>query len=144
MEDKQLTTEQSLDLIAQMIIGARRNFNDTGGAMFLIWGYTTIATTLAVYIAFSLTRSHDIMWLWWAIPIMGGILSLRRMRRCKRPVRSHIDKAVSAVWQASGAAMLICMVFSFLPDGILNRPFPILFVIALLIGVATACFWLFR
>lgn len=139
--EKNLTTEQSLDLIARMIATTRRNFNDRGGAMFLIWGYTTIVVTLAVYIAFRITRSYDTMWLWWALPLIGGILTWRHYSKYKRPVQTHLDRAVNYVWITFSIASLVCMVFAFLPGSIMPghiRSFPILFIMSLIIGLATA------
>jgi hypothetical protein len=46
-----------------MISNTRQNFNDRGGAMFLIWGYTTIAVTITVTTLLYLTLSGKVMWL---------------------------------------------------------------------------------
>ncbi|MDR2911818.1 MAG: hypothetical protein LBV38_00740 [Alistipes sp.] len=145
MEDKTLTTDQSIDLIARMIASARRNFSDNGGAMFLIWGYTTIAVTVAVYATFLITRSLDAMWLWWAIPAVSGALTWRHYRKYRRPVQNHIDKAVGHVWVAFTVAVVACMVYGFvapylLPEAMLSRvpQFPILFIISLMIAMCTA------
>jgi hypothetical protein len=137
--EKQLSTEQSLDLIARMVAGARQNFNDNGGAMFLIWGYTTIAVTAAVYLSFSLTGNYDVMWLWWAIPAVCGPLTWRHYRKYKKPVTTHIDSAVKYVWIVFSAAVIACMVFGFMPSRIVGvSNFPILFIISLMISTSTA------
>lgn len=141
MEDKNITTEQSLEIISRMIVNARQNFNDIGGSLFLIWGYTTIAVTLAVYITFRLTQNFDTMWLWWLIPIISGTLTWRRYRRFKKPVRSHIDKSVLSVWIVFFVAMMACMVFGVVPwRGLPSSayPFPTLFIIALIMSATTA------
>jgi hypothetical protein len=143
MEDKTLTTEQSLDLIARRLANTRKNFNDRGGAMFLIWGYTTIAVTIAVYIAFSLTNSYDVMWLWWALPLVAGLGTWLHFRKHKRSVQTHLDRNVWSVWIAFSVATMACMVFGFIPSSILpaavgDHPFPILFIIGLMISMATA------
>lgn len=139
MEDKQLTNQQSLDLITRMINDTRRNFNDKGGSMFLIWGYTTIAVTIGVYILFRATRSGDAMWAWWALPLIGGILTWLHYRKYKRPVQSHLDKMVNSVWLVFTSACMACVLFTFGAYAAGNGPyFSILFVISLLIGVTTA------
>ena len=139
--EKQLTSEQSLDIIARMIADTRRNFNDRGGAMFLIWGYTTILVTIAVYITFSVTKSYDTMWLWWALPLIGGILTWLHYRKYRKPVQTHFDRAVNYVWITFSAASMACMIFAFLPGNTMPEhilPFPILFIMSLMIGLATA------
>jgi hypothetical protein len=138
MENK-LTTEQSLDLIARMISDTRRNFNDRGGAMFLIWGYTTIAVTIAVTVIFYLTRNYTTMWLWWAIPVVCGILTWLHYRKHQQAVTTLLDKAVSYVWIAFTVACMSCVVFGFATSAIDEKSMiDILFTIALLIGMATA------
>jgi vacuolar-type H+-ATPase subunit I/STV1 len=140
MQDKQLTTEQSLDLIARMLENTRRNFNTRGGAMFLIWGYTVIAVTLAVYFAFMAVKSYDVMWLWWALPVIGGIATWLYLRRNAKSVYTQLDRNVWAVWTAFSAATFVCMVFGFLPGELFadHPPFPILLLIGLMISLATA------
>jgi len=139
MEDKNLTTEESIALITRMIENTRRNFSTGGGAMFLIWGYTTIAVTLAVLAALHLTQSPLVMWLWCAIPAVGGVLTWRHARRHRRPVTTHLDKSVAAVWRISAGVAACCMVSiyaSVLTDG---KPYiDILFSIGLLMSMATA------
>lgn len=143
MEDKQLTTEESLDIIARIIASTRQNFNNAGGAMFLLWGYTTIAVTLAVYIAFSITKSYYIMWLWWALPLIGGVLTWLHYRKYKKPVQTHLDRAVNYVWIAFAAATGVCMVFGFIPASVLRgagvqMAFPIILIMSLMISLSTA------
>lgn len=139
MEDKQLTGQESLDLIARMINNTRRNFNDRGGSMFLIWGYTTVAVTIGAYIALLATRSYAAMWLWWALPVIGGILTWLHFRRHKRGVQTHLDKAVNYVWIIFAVACMTCVLFSFGSGFFFDRPhLDILFTVALLIGAATA------
>jgi hypothetical protein len=139
MEDKQLTTEQSLELIARMIAQTRRNFNDRGGAMFLIWGYTTVVVTLAIMAAFLLTRSHDVMWGWCALPLVGGALMWRHFSRHQRPVATHLDKAMAAVWTVLTGAVACCMAASFTSALIAGRSYiNVLFTIGLMISIGTA------
>ncbi len=139
MEDKHLSTQESIDLIAKMIENTRRNFNDKGGAMFLIWGYTTIAVTAAVSAAFWFTRNNAVMWLWWALPVIGSIFTALHFRKHKRPVTTHLDKAVGYVWIVFGAATLACSVFSFASAAFAGEPLiNILFTVGLLMGMATA------
>ncbi len=144
MEDKQLSTEQSLDLIARMIASTRQNFNNRGGALFLIWGYA------AFFIAPALLLDIDNLkpdWLWTLLPVIGGILTWLHYRKHTKPVTTYLDKAVSYVWIAFAAACLVCVVLdAILPMRILTTPpsefrliqLPTLFVLVLLGSAATA------
>ncbi len=139
MEDKHLSTQQSIDLIAKMIENTRRNFNDKGGAMFLIWGYTTIAVTIAVSAAFWFTRNYNTMYIWWALPVIGSILTALHFRKHRKPVQTHLDKAVNYVWIVFAVACMACVVFSSVSGAFVHKPLlNILFTIGLMIGMATA------
>jgi hypothetical protein len=135
MEDKQLSTEQSLSLISKMIENTRRNFNDHGGTMFLVWGYTTIAVTIAVTLAFLFTGNGAVMWGWWVLPIVGGCLTYRHFSKYDKGVRTQLDKIVSYVWQVFTVACIACGAFSSVSSGVAIN---ILFVIGLMIGMSTA------
>jgi hypothetical protein len=144
MEEKTLTTEQSLDIISKMLIVTRRNFNDRGGAMFLIWGYTTFFVSLVVLL--NVIEHPYRPWLWCALPITGGILTLLHYRKYKKPITTHLDKAVGYVWIAAAAAALVCVALDLLlPMRILTEEntlvwitLPTLFIIVLLGSMATA------
>lgn len=139
MENKQLTTNESLELISRMIENTRRNFSDKGGTMFLIWGYTTIAVTAAVYALFVATSNPAMMWIWWSLPLVGGLLTWRHYSRFKKPVKTHLDKAVNYVWGVFGAASIACALFAFIASVVYGKPLiNILFTIALMVGMATA------
>ena len=137
--EKNLTTEQSLDIIARMISTTRQNFNDRGGAMFLIWGYTTIAVTLAITALFYLTRSNNVMWLWWALPVTGGTLTWLHFRKHPKAVTTHLDKTVWSVWIVFSIATLACALFASIAPMFTDRQLlNVLFTIALMVSMATA------
>jgi hypothetical protein len=139
MEDKTLTTEQSLNLIARMLENTRRNFNDRGGAMFLIWGYTTIAVTIAVTVTLLLTKSQNAMWLWMALPLVGGILTWLHFRKHEQTVQTHLDKSVWSVWAVISGAAVCCMVTSFVSGFIAGKSYiDVLFTIGLMMSIGTA------
>lgn len=139
MEDKQLTTQESIDLISRMIENTRRNFNRKGGAMFLIWGYTTVFVTATILTLFLVTQNSDIMWLWWALPVIGGVLTWGHYRKYKKPVLTHLDKAVNYVWTVFAIASVVCAVFAFSASAITGKPLiNNLFTIGLMAGMATA------
>lgn len=139
MEDKTRSAEQNLDLIARMIASTRQNFNDRGGAMSLIWGYTTIAVTLAVTALFYLTQSHAVMWLWWALPIVGGALTWLHARKHTKPVTTHLDKTIWSVWRIFSIATFACAAFASIAPMFTDRhPIDVLFTIGLMVSMATA------
>jgi hypothetical protein len=144
MEDKTLTTEQSLDLIARMLENTRRNFNDRGGAMFLIWGYTAFFIAPALLLDID---DRNLGWLWFLLPIIGGVLTWLHYRKYRKPVTTYLDRAVSYVWATFAVAGLVCVILDvFLPmrilltdnSGVVWVTLPTLFIMVLLGSLATA------
>lgn len=137
--EKSLTTEQSLDIIARMIASTRQNFNERGGAMFLIWGYTTIAVTLAVTLLLAVFHNQSAHFLWWVLPVVGGVLSWLHLRKQSKPVVTHLDRSIWAVWNVFSIATICCMVSIYGVYFCTGRVYiNILFTIGLLSSMGTA------
>lgn len=111
MENKQFTTQESLALITKMIDNTRRNFNSKGGQTMMLWGYTTIAVSLAVYLCVKLTHNPMFFWLWWALPVIGITLTLIAKPKRNAGVKTYMDRMVDYIWLvfsiACGATVII-------------------------------------
>lgn len=138
MEDKQLGAAESLALISRMIDNTRNRMVRNSGRPFLIWGYTTIAVAAAVWIAVGMTQNYQWHYLWYALPAIGSLLMYltRRRDNGEGEVRTYIDRTINTIWGVAGFAAVYASIFAFF------RLIPILFVILLLMGVASAitCF----
>lgn len=130
MHDRKPTATESIELITRMIGETRKQVEQTSHRPFLVWGYTTIAVTLAVWYGYVATHSDTIFWLWFAIPIVGwGIMRVTSNKQQQQGyVRTPIDRVLSHIWTVLGVAGLVVTLASFM------RPIPVLFIIALLIG----------
>lgn len=49
MEDKRISEKESLELIAQMIKDTQENIARYAAYPFLIWGYTTVGISIAIW-----------------------------------------------------------------------------------------------
>ncbi len=132
MEERKLTEKESLELISQMIQNSRKNFDYNAGNPMLLWGYVTVITSLLVYAGLKLTNDYQAMWLWFLIPIVGGLGMYWVLRKKPKTVKTHLDKVMNAVWTVLGCSCMLLMLPAYLQDG----KFPIMFVIALMIGQA--------
>ncbi len=132
MEERKLTEKESLELISQMIQNSRKNVDYAAGNPALLWGYVTVITSLLVYGSWQLTHSHLVMWLWFLIPIAGGIGMFIASRNKPKLVKTHLDKVLNAVWTVLGCSCMLLM----LPAYLLPGGFPIMFAIALLVSQA--------
>lgn len=133
MEDKTLNEAQSLELITRMIQNTRQRMERNAGRPFLIWGYLTIATALAVWYAVS--RTHDYNWnlLWFAMPLLGGLLMWLFLDRKPAGVTTFIDRIVGQIWLVLGLAALLVSVLAMFSPLHLH----ILFLILLLMSIGT-------
>lgn len=134
MEEKNFDPAQSMELIARMISNTRSRMERNAGLPFIIMGYLTAAVSLAVWYAFSLTHDYNWNYLWFIISIAGfcyGGIHWYRHDRTKE-VTTYIDRIMGYIWRMFAlVGFTLSMLSIFLP-------FPILFVIVLMMGLATA------
>lgn len=130
MDNRIPTATESLELITRMIGETRKQVEKSSHRPFLVWGYTTIVVTLAVWYAYTATHSNAIFWLWFAIPVVGWFVMwlTRNKEKQQGYVRTPIDRVLSHIWTVLGVAGLIVTIASFM------RPIPVLFIIVLLMG----------
>ena len=133
MEEKQLNEKESLELIAQMIRNTQRKMEKNSGLPFLIWGYTTIAVSLAVWYLLSTTGNYQWNWLWLTIPVIGFPIMMFTFKKNEVYPKTYIDKVISYVWIVFGLSAFIVSAGT-----LIFHRFPILFTVILLISMGTA------
>ena len=118
MEEKKLTEQESISIIAEMISRTKERYIGDGNIM-LMWGWLTIAVTGLVWLLISKTQNPFWNFLWFLIPIVGCISTpvMARKSEKKRGVKTYSDKISSQIWLAVGivaiAITIICVVFNF-------------------------------
>lgn len=118
MEEKQLTEKESISIITEMISRTKERYIGDGNIM-LMWDWLAIAVTVIVWIA--LAATHNPMWnfLWFIIPVVGGIATpiMAGKSDIRRGAKTYSDKISSQIWTAVGiiaiAATVVCMGFDF-------------------------------
>lgn len=131
MEDRILNNNEGLELIAQMILATKSKLEKGGGTIFLIWGYTTLITSIVVYTCITLTGNLMYSWIWFIIPVAGSIFMSIYKGKSGQSVTTYIDRVINYIWLLLGStAVLIPVVSAFL-----DYRFPIITVIALLIMI---------
>lgn len=100
--EKKLTEQESLDLIAGMINQARNSFDERTGLSMKISGYgVAIISLLNFVLLYTLPQpamSFHVWWLMFIVSIVSSIMS--RKRRKETLVKNHMDKVISAAWNA--------------------------------------------
>ena len=132
MEERKLNEKESLELIAQMIQNTKNRMETNCGMPFLLWGYTTVFTSLLVWLLVTYTQNNNWQYLWFMLPIIGGTGTYLSARNQQPTVKSHLDKVISYIWLVFGTAgFLISLLAMFF------WKLPILFIILLLMGMGT-------
>lgn len=134
MEDKILTEKESLELISRMIQNTKMKMAKNSGVPFLIWGYVTIATSFIVWYMLTATDNYRWNYLWFLIPLIGGVLFLFYMKNKQKEVhaRTFVDRTITNIWLVLGISAFVISLFSMFVYSI-----PILFLMILLMGIGT-------
>jgi hypothetical protein len=114
-QEKNLSREQSLELIASMISQAKNNYYDTGISA-LLWGSVIIFCSLATY-ANQYLQWPVLRWIWCLIIVAvlpQVIISMREGRQ--RGFKTRESDMIGGVWFSYGIAIFV---FSYI-DSYLN------------------------
>lgn len=105
MEDKELSPQESLDLIQQMIGKARKRYTDNS-FYFLLWGWITIIASLFHYITATYT-SFEYPYAGWSLTLVGAVVSMIKGSKDGRSAKVHnyTDKMYGWLWASLGIAM---------------------------------------
>lgn len=133
--DRPLDAAENIALVGRMIDNTRSRMVRNAGRPFLIWGYATVVTTLAVWAAYALFPGRNWYYLWLLLPVFGTALSLLTMPKADGGrVYTFIDRVIGQVWLVMGLTAWFVSLLSVFGD----MPVPILFVILLMMGMGTA------
>ena len=133
--DRPLNAAENIALVGRMIDNTRSRMVRNAGRPFLIWGYATVVTTLAVWAAYALFPGRNWYYLWLLLPVFGTALSLLTMPKADGGrVYTFIDRVIGQVWLVMGLTAWFVSLLSVFGD----MPVPILFVILLMVGMGTA------
>ena len=132
MQEKPLNEKESLEIITRMIRNTQQKLERGAGGPFLIWGYATIITTLAVWVAIRLTMNYQFNYLWFMIPVIGCIFMF--IKKQPKGVCTYIDKVISYIWIVLGGTGFLLSMMSILS---VMWNFPILFIIIIIMGMGS-------
>lgn len=105
MENDNLTSEQSLRLISEMIQNTRHNISRGAGNSFLRWGYTSAIVSIVVFCLVYFTRNAYFAFVFFAIPVVGSILEALAHRNSVPLVVTYTDKIIGRVWGVASGAL---------------------------------------
>ena len=112
MSNKELTTDESLDLITNMIGQAKKNLARGGSFYFLLWGWVIMFANLGHYLIDKFDW-YPHPYIVWTVTIPAAIISIVHSARhsSKKLVKSHLDQLYGQIWLAVFLGVLIILFF---------------------------------
>lgn len=129
-KESKMTPDESLDLIACYMNKSRKSILRQSYLPFLIWGWSTIASGLAVYFGTKLTDDTKVYLIWFAIPFLAGIAT--SMIKAQNNIKTAASSSLATIWK-----MLTCLILSFSITSFFFR-FNVLFCVLVLLAIG--CF----
>jgi hypothetical protein len=108
--ERELTKEQSLELITSMIYKAKNDFFDTGLSA-LLWGSVVIICSLVTFANYYL-KWHFLEYIWWltVVAVAPQVVIAIREGKEKR-YKAHEDDLIGGIWIGYGISIFL---FSYL------------------------------
>lgn len=131
MEEKVLNGEESLELISQMIKNTKTKFEKGGGAIFLIWGYTTLFVSALVYALLTITNNYNYGWFWFLIPFIGVPINIFYKKKSNVHAKTYLDEVIKKLWIVLGIVAFITPVAAMFVD----YKLPILMIEGLIVNI---------
>lgn len=108
METKKFDTNESINLIMNMVNSTRHNIAEDK-VTYLLWGYAVAVSAIIHYVLlYSLRISPNSAWLvWLSMPVLGIINGLYfAMKKKTKKVKTFVDRAMSSIWISFVAALI--------------------------------------
>ncbi len=134
MEQQELSTRDSLQLIEQMINKAQNRFSENGH-LYLLWGWVVLICSITSFVAIYFYNNAKVLMYVWMLTIPTVVYQMVYLARVKKntSVRTYTDEINSYVW-------LVFVIMGFLVGIIIGRSgYPQLFnpLILMLYGMPT-------
>ena len=109
-QEKELTGQESLELISRMISKAKRDYQDTGLSA-LLWGSTiTICSLVSFANAYIKIPALDLIWYLPIVAVAVQVyISIRESKR--RKLKAHDDNMMGGIWISFGIATFMLSYF---------------------------------
>lgn len=112
MEEKNITEQESLVIIQQMINKSKKQLTDRS-KYFMMWGIAVFACAIIQYLLLKNLQTNT-QRVWLAMPVLAIVQLFMSIRdRKKEKVVSHNTAAISSVWLALGVSFFILAFLSF-------------------------------
>lgn len=108
-EEKQLTQEESLRIIREMIDAAKNEVTNDA-FIFLLWGWLVFIASLTQFVLIELNYAEISGFAWMLMPVGGVITVIYSMRKSRRDrTKTNVTESLKYTWIAFTTAMCIIM-----------------------------------
>ena len=106
--EKQLTEQESLQIIHEMIAAAKNNIK-ADAFIFLLWGWLVFIASMGQFTMVKMNMEDSGM-VWWLMPL-GGIITpiYIVLKRKKDKTRTYVSEFIKFVWIAFTVTLLIIL-----------------------------------
>ena len=110
--ETELSNEERLKFISDMIVQAKKNFAGGGSFHFLLWGWVISLANLGHYVL-DVFELYEMPYIVWLVTIPAAVLSTWYgiAKSKKAQVTSHLDKVYSSLWISISVMVVICLLF---------------------------------
>lgn len=104
MEEKNLTPQESMEIISRMIDASRQRVAMPDLSISIMWAALSVLTAATVLTLTLATGNPRFNFLWFAIPVIGLPLNFILMRKAsaKKTVKTYIDSISDGIWSTVG------------------------------------------
>lgn len=110
MEEKEISAEESLEIMQSMVQRAQKKLSDDG-VMLVFWGWLVMIASVTQYILLQI--NYEKPWIVWMLMPAGGIFTgiYFIIKKKKEKVKSHIDTYMGFIWTAFSICLIITLNF---------------------------------
>lgn len=106
--EKEMTNEESLRIIEEMIAASKTNYKKHHGIYFLFWGYLAIGIILLFLVLRNTVGESQAHYVW-PLFFLGFLFNFLQMRKNgkSRPVVTKVDKMIGKIWLGVSFGMAV-------------------------------------
>ncbi|MHA7130544.1 hypothetical protein [Algoriphagus namhaensis] len=109
--EKELTNQESLELITQMIAKAKKQASGDGGFQLLLWGWAVSLCNFGHYTLLKLDYAAPyVVWLL-LVPIVGVSIWHSKRKPRNKGVRTHLDQVLNQMWFMLFLGIILVLAF---------------------------------
>ena len=131
IENKEMTAQQSLGIISEMMNNSRRAILQNSGKHFILWGILLTVTSLVIYELWHVTGSPIWNCAWFVMPALGFPIVRILDRKHSDVPQNGINKQLGLIWLTYCIFAVTISVIA-----MLAVPMNISLIIAVLLGFA--------